>query len=286
MAFGSFLNVLSFRYDPNGNVFALDNLRGRSHCPHCKKNLEWFELIPLLSFLFQWGRCRGCRHKLSYQYPIIEFISGLIFVFVPLYLNSFYKISDVLFASFEAPRFYYGLALVWILAFLILLLITLIDLKHYLIPNELNLALIVLGLVLVVILSTNYVFVPFRDSFLKHYNLLFSPFKNVILNHSLGAFVGFVFFGALSFFSRGKAMGMGDVKLALASGLLLGFADIVLTMALAFIFGGAVGALFLFRKKKNLHDKLPFAPFFVLGVTLTFFFGFEIVDGYFNLFNL
>src|SRR5438876_921150 len=80
---GSFINVLSLRYDPDGRIFSKDILFGRSHCPHCKKNLSWYELIPLFSFLIQWGWCRSCRVRLSFQYPIVECISGLAVAFIP-----------------------------------------------------------------------------------------------------------------------------------------------------------------------------------------------------------
>lgn len=287
LAAGSFLNVVSLRYDPNRSVFALDAIGGRSNCPHCKKELAWFELIPVLSFLIQKRRCRSCKKRLSFQYPLVEILGGLIFLLAPLYLNSFYKVSSVSFSLFEAPRWYYGMVLIWIFAFLIWLLIAVIDLKHYLIPNELTFALGVLALVLLVLVVSQNKAIPlFRDSFLRHYTLLFSPFRNPITNHVLGALLSSLFFGALVFVSRGKAMGMGDVKLAFSAGLLFGSPDIFLAIAIAFIIGGAVGVFLLLRKKKTMGDKLPFAPFFVLGMAATFFFGFFIVKGYFALFNL
>ena len=79
IAIGSFLNVISIRYNPDKFLFSLKNLRGRSHCPHCKKTLRWYELAPLFSFLIQGGRCRGCATKISWQYSIVEFLTGLAF---------------------------------------------------------------------------------------------------------------------------------------------------------------------------------------------------------------
>lgn len=81
-------------------------------------------------------------------------------------------------------------------------------------------------------------------------------------------------------------MGMGDVKLAAASGLILSWPDMALAMILAFILGGALGAILLLTGKKTLHDKLPFAPIMILGMVLTFFFGFRILGGYFGLFDI
>jgi prepilin signal peptidase PulO-like enzyme (type II secretory pathway) len=287
LAAGSFINVLSLRYNPHLSVFDLKVIGGRSRCLYCKKELSVRELVPVFSFLWQKGKCARCGHKLSFQYPLVELVSGAIFVLVPIYLNAFYNLNPITFANFGAPRFYYGAVLIWIFAFLIWLLVALIDLRHYLIPNELNAALGGLGVALFLVLSINAEFLPtFRDSFLRHYDLIFSPWRNIILRHLFGAAAAGLFFAALSFLSRGKAMGVGDVKLAFASGLILGWPDVGLATALAFILGGIVGGFLLLLKKKTLRDRLPFAPIFVIGVVLTFFFGFQIIKGYFALFNL
>ncbi|MEK7640791.1 MAG: prepilin peptidase [Patescibacteria group bacterium] len=124
-AFGSFLNVLAMRYEEDGQIFRNDIIRGRSRCSNCRKILSWYELVPILSFALQRGKCRDCEHSLSWQYPFVEILSGLIFVLVPMY-------------------FYF--APVWILIFLTLLLITLIDLRLSIIPDRLNIFLGVLGL--------------------------------------------------------------------------------------------------------------------------------------------
>src|SRR3989344_7756580 len=76
---GSFLNVVALRWDHK-------NFGGRSKCPHCSNTLRWFNLIPVLSFIFQRGKCRNCGAKISYQYPIIEILTGLIFVTVPVWM--------------------------------------------------------------------------------------------------------------------------------------------------------------------------------------------------------
>ena len=76
---GSFLNVVALRWDKK-------DFGGRSRCPYCKKTLRWYELIPLASFLIQMGRCRNCQTKISYQYPLVEIFTGLIFVTLPLWV--------------------------------------------------------------------------------------------------------------------------------------------------------------------------------------------------------
>jgi leader peptidase (prepilin peptidase)/N-methyltransferase len=216
----------------------------------------------------------------------VELLTGGIFAGVPLYFNKFYGVIEPF--SFSAPlRSYYGFLILWILVLLTWLLISIIDHRHYLIPNGLNLTLGVLGiLILAVKVLPSTWLLPFHYSFLRHYELIFSPTQNVFVNHVLGALAGFLFFWILYKFGRGRAMGGGDVKLAAASGLILSWPDIALATIIAFILGGAWGAILLLFGKKTLHDKIPFAPIFILGMVLTVFLGFKIIQGYFSLFSI
>lgn len=288
LAFGSFFNVLILRYDPDKNVFSNSSISGRSHCPKCRTTLRWFELVPLFSFLIQKGRCRTCKTKISYQYPLIEALGGVIVAGVPLFLNSFYGVVNHAFFSFEVPYWYYGLVAVWVFVFCVFLLITAIDFRLFIIPNELT-ALLVLGGLALSGLSTfieKGMILPFRTSFLEQYILVFPAFANSIWNHALGAAVGFLFFFALSLVTRGRGIGFGDVKLAFALGLIFGWPDIAIITMLSFIIGGlwSVGLMLIGAKK--MKDRVPFAPFFVLGALLVFFFGAAIVKGYFGIFGL
>ncbi len=288
LAFGSFFNVLILRYDPDKNIFSFSRISGRSHCPNCKTTLQWFELVPLLSFLIQWGRCRTCNAKLSYQYPLVETLGGMIFAGVPLFLNFFYGVAHQAFFSFAAPYWYYGLVGAWIFVFSVFLLITAIDFRLFIIPNELT-ALLVFGGLAISGFSTfieKAMMMPFRTSFLEQYILVFPAFANSIWNHALGAAAGFVFFLMLSLITRGRGIGFGDVKLAFAIGLLFGWPDIAIVTMLSFIIGGlwSVGLMLIGAKK--MKDRVPFAPFFVLGALLVFFFGSAIVKGYFGVFGL
>lgn len=287
LAVGSFLNVVVSRFNPDGKLFDFKKLSGRSRCPHCSKKLTALELIPLASFFILCGKCGGCGARISWQYPVVEFISGVIFVAIPLFLNKFYGISNAVFFSLNSPFWYYLLVFVWILVFLAFLLMTAIDLKHYLIPDELNITLAVFGVIVLAILGVyGGGLAPFRESFLGHYALIFSPSHGVIANHLLGSAFGGLFFGLLFLISRGVGMGFGDVKLALASGFLFGWPDIGLAAMLAFILGGAFGFLLLVSKRKTMKDRVPFAPFFVFGFALTFFFGLQIFNAYFTFLNL
>lgn len=118
---GSFLNVVGLRWDLPRRGGAWSNFGGHSICPNCFKTLRWFELVPILSFLAQKGRCRNCMTKISYQYPLIELWTGLIFVTVPY---------------------------IFIPIFCIYIVITIYDLKHKIIPDPLVYSAIALSLLI------------------------------------------------------------------------------------------------------------------------------------------
>lgn len=286
LAIGSFLNVVILRYTPEKRVLG-KALGGRSHCPHCGHVLGAGELVPIVSFLLQRGKCRTCKHRLSFQYPIVEFGSAAIFAFFPLFLNSMYGMSTLLFLSAAAPFWYYAMVAAWICVLLAWIVIAAIDVRHYIIPNELNAFLFVLGIAITALLAAHQgqIF-PFRSSFLRNYTLLFSFSNDIVLNHVLGMVFGGAFFGLLVTLSRGRGMGLGDVKLMLASGLVLGWPDIGLAAALAFVLGGILGGGLILVKQRTMKDRMPFAPFLVVGFFLTVFLGFAIVQGYFGLFGL
>lgn len=283
-AIGSFLNVLILRYDPRRALFSARRLGGRSRCPNCGRTLGAAELVPVLSFIVQKGRCRGCGRRISLQYPAVELFSGLVFAGVPLFLNSFYGESSALFASLSLPVWYYCLVAAWTLAFVAWIAIAAIDLRHYVIPNELNLILLVIGAVVVFLLAEyGRALAPFHASFLAPYQLLFSPLRGVVANHFLGLAAGGGFFGFLVAVSRGRGMGLGDVKLAAAAGFLLGWPDIALATGLAFVLGGLLGLGFMIFRGKTMRDRIPFAPILIVGFALTVFYGAAIVSGYFQL---
>ena len=262
---GSFLNVVSFRYDSEKG-FQLTNLGGRSHCPHCGKTLSWYELVPVFSFIFQKGRCRACGTKLSWQYPLVELATGLIFL-LPLYLynpiipNSLFIIQSV----------------IWTLVFMIFLLIWTIDFRLYLIPDELN--------ILVVLLGAGRLLIDSPKSFLGPYALLFGLQENLWLNHLVGAAVGAGLVGLILLLSRGRGMGMGDLKLLAALGFFFGWPDILMIFMLASLIGAAVSLVLMALGRKNLKSIVPFAPFLILGAVATFFFSETLLANYFNFFG-
>lgn len=271
---GSFLLVVARRYDPDRFIFSRTVIGGRSRCDGCEKTLEFFELIPLFSFLFQLGKCRACRTRLSLQYPLVEILCGLIFVFVP----------RTLFAGSVLPLTvsqYAGIAS-WILVFLTLLLVTLIDLRLYIIPDEANIFLVILGIA--ILIAGVPPFGVLSGSFLGPYALIFGLREGIFVNRFIAVFSAALLFGGLVFVTRGKGMGMGDVKLAAALAVVLGWPDILLSIILAFIIGSFFGLAAILARRKSWKSALPFGPFLALGATLVFFCGEELVRGYFSLF--
>ncbi len=287
VAIGSFLNVFILRYGPDKPLFSFKRLLGRSKCMSCKKTLSPFELIPIVSFFFLRGRCKTCRTRISFQYPFVEFMSGAIFAGIPIFLNSFYHMANERFFLLASPWWYYILVAFWVTAFLALLVMFIIDLRHYIIPDELHFVFIAIaiGISAILFFAKDLIF-PFRESFLENYVLVFSPFLNIFLNKVLGCLIAGIFFIILFFISSGRGMGMGDVKLAFSLGLLFGWPDIGLAIMLAFISGGIWSSILFFVRAKTMKDRVPFAPFFVIGTTAVFLFGHGIIGWYFSLFGM
>lgn len=271
---GSFLNVVSLRYDEQKFLFARRVIGGRSHCPQCKKTLRWFELVPLLSFIIQRGKCRTCKAKISWQYPFVELTTGLLFLFVPFGISGFTL----------SPKFYILNSIFWMLTFSLLLLMSLIDLRLKLIPDEIAIALFVIGIMITAIGIP--MFSLTGGSFLGPYGVLLGMRGNIWFNHLFGGFaLGLAFF-VLSLSTGWRGMGLGDVKLIFALGFLFGWPDILLIAALAFVIGSIVGIFVLLTKRGTRKSTLPFGPFLALASLIIFFFGESIVRGYFSLFSI
>lgn len=250
---GSFLNVVAFRYSEEGALFNPVKWGGRSHCLFCSQPLKWYELIPVISFIIQEGRCMVCRRRLSWQYPLVELATGFTFL-LPVYFA--YLNSEPY--TLTPPPY----TLFWILIFLGFILIWAIDARLSVIPDEINFFLGALGLILVSFTGASW------------------------SNHLIGASVGLLLLGLIVFLSRGRGMGMGDVKLAAALGLIFGWPNIFVILALAFIFGAAAGITLMAFRKKGMKDAIPFGPFLILGSITVFFFGDFLIQNYFQLFSV
>lgn len=272
LAIGSFLNVIAVRYDQEKFILNRKTLGGRSACPKCGNKLNWFELVPLLSFTFLLGRCRNCKQRISLEYPLVELLSGLIFVLVPLGVDQFLTpINHTLLAS--------GYTLV----FITLLLISIIDIRIKIIPDEANIFLIILGIIIATLSAKE--FGPVSGSFLGPYGALFGLRDILWLNRVVALFFGVVFYGLLILITKGRGMGMGDLKFTAALGVVFGWPDIVIITGLSFIIGSLFSLPGLLSRKKGLKSFLPFGPFIAMASLVVFLWGEEIMRFYFSLFK-
>lgn len=284
LAIGSFLNVVALRYHPERGVFNFRSIRGRSMCPSCHATLRSYDLIPVLSFLLLRAKCRHCRHPISFRYPTVELATGLIFL-LPLYFNNHFGLAHLL-AQGGTLLWYYALIAIWTAALLIFLLIALIDIQLYIIPNGLNWALAALGLARAGFLYWFDKFDLTHGTFLGSYALLAGVRDNALVNAGVGALVGAGIFAIIIAATRGRGMGLGDLKLVAALGLLFGWPDIVLVTVFAFILGALYSVRLLLIGEKSLKDAVPFGPFIVVGATLVVFFGRDIAEWYFTFFQI
>ena len=247
---GSFINALVYRIQ-NDEDFLLK----RSHCPNCKHTLSPLELIPILSFLFLKGRCKNCNKKISLQYPLIELLSGILFV-IPY-----------LFSAFNLYLFFY-----YPLIFLLIIIFA-YDLKYYLIPDIFTYTAIIIGLG----------FNLFKDIKLGRNLFILESFSLQGILSGLGVAL---FFFILVFLSKEKWMGKGDIGLGFLLGLLLGWPKVVVGFFLAFFVGSVVGIILVLFQKKGMKAKIPFGPFLVLGTIIGMFWGTTLLNWYLNLFLL
>lgn len=284
LAVGSFLNVVIFRYFPEDSFFCnLKKCSGRSKCMACDKKLRWYELIPIVSFFAQWGRCRGCGAKISWQYPLVELGGGLAFL-LPFYFKTILGLNS-LFIPF--PAYFLVFSAIWVSIFLIFILIWVIDREFGIIPDELNIFLAILGVLLIAENNFYGFFSQFGGgSFIGGFSILFGFRQNIWFNHLGAALLALLLIGLIVFITRGKGMGVGDLKFAGALGLIFGWPDIIFVLVFSFVLGSLFGICLLIKKLKGLKDSVSFGPFLVLGALTVFFFGPNILSAYFKLFNL
>lgn len=257
---GSFLNVVVLRYESE------TALTGRSRCPRCGRTLTWYELVPIFSYLMQWGKCRGCTERISPQYPLVEFATGIIFALVFLVniitVPTPYNLSPITYAQLILELCMWSL----------LVVITVYDIRTKLIPNVFSYSFSTLALFASILttLTTNH----FSLTTLLAGPLLFLPFY------------------LLWEVSDGTWMGLGDAKLALGIGWFLGLEAGGSAILVSFWFGAAVSLALMalqrvqayFSNLKSgtsnltLKSEIPFGPFMVLGTLYVYIFGWSILS--------
>lgn len=240
---GSFLNVVILRLNTKRS------LRGRSSCLSCQKGLLWYELVPIVSFFTLRGRCKSCKTKISIQYPLVEFATGLIFAAL------FFKFQDIFFINTLIFLFAY---VYYAFLFSLLIVIATYDFRHKIIPDTLSFVFGIFSFVGLFYFSNNYGF------------LNFYPHLPSVLDFSSGLLLASPF-ALFWLISKGAWMGLGDAKLALGVGWLLSFFMALSALVVAFWSGAVVGLiLVIFSKKYGMKSEIPFAPYLVFGAFVAF----------------
>ena len=256
---GSFLNAAALRV-----VAGEQFLRGRSACPHCRKSLRWFELIPLFSFLALRGRCRRCRELISPRYFLVELGMG---AYVVALANYF------IFSAPGVPPFpfisaYFGAGAPYFNAFVYLAVgalatvIFLIDYDTKLIAvSPLRLA----ALVGVALLAA--------ESLVGSGGTVPQIFSSLPFSQFLLALAAALFFGLAWLVTRGQGMGLGDAELAGALALFLPYPGAIIMLLAAFWIGAAWGLGLMLFAGYGRKSRIPFGPFIILGFAVALFWG-------------
>ncbi|MCB9072969.1 MAG: prepilin peptidase [Bdellovibrionaceae bacterium] len=222
LIFGSFANVLILRIPQEQSIVP------RSHCPKCSHSIGWQDNIPILSWLWLKGKCRHCRTKISFRYPLIELMSGVLFVSIfHQYGFSYYTFELLIFA-------YFAFVAAWI------------DVDHMILPDVFTLGGCVIGLV-------GAMLNPERNFYDALFGLLLGG----------GFFFLIAYVGELIY--KREAMGGGDIKLLAWIGSVLGLNSIMYTVAVSAFIGVFFGLVRLVLFRKSLRDPVPYGPFLVIA---------------------
>ena len=228
---GSFSNVCIYRLPENQGIIA-----GRSFCPSCKNKIQWFDNIPILSFVLLKGKCRHCKNIISLQYLIVELISSV---------------------SFVTIYYFFGLTFTTLLLLILnvfFIIIFFIDLKHFIIPNVLTFPLMIIG-------------------FIKSFdpNLNKAIFPNYI-NSLIGGFVGYSIIWLIIYFykkiRKKEGMGLGDAKLMAAIGFWFGWVSIPIVIFISSFVALIFAVPSLIKKSLQMSSEIPFGPYIIIGCVL------------------
>ena len=234
LAIGSFLNVVIDRL-PKGKSI----IRGRSYCDFCRHTLAWYDLIPVLSFIVLGRKCHYCQKSISWQYPIVEFITAILFIIIFASINRFIDVSS-----------YLTILIFHLVVISGLIVIFFTDLKYRIIPDQIVLVLTVVTL---------------------FYHLLNR--SHVWSNYLLSGLIMSAFLLMLLLITRGRGMGLGDVKFAFLMGLILGFPSIIIAFYLSFLTGALFSLILILSGKKTIKATIPFGPFLAVATIVSLFYG-------------
>ncbi len=238
---GSFANVCIHRLPKNESVVS-----PASHCPSCGRPIRFWDNIPLISYLVLRGRCRACGVPISPRYPAVEALNGFL-----------YLLAALRFGGTPATFFYF----IFITAMVV---ITFIDYDFQIIPDEITLPGIPIGL-------------------LAGWLILPDPFYRLaglgLTGSLIGAATGFLLYYSIAFLSRG-GMGGGDIKMMAMVGAVLGWKGVLLTTFLASLTGSAAGLYLVVFKGKGRKSRVPFGPFLAAGAVVSLLTGQDVIFWY------
>lgn len=252
---GSFLNVCIYRLPREESI-----VYPGSHCTSCKKSISFYHNIPILSYIFLGGRCSHCNSKISFGYPLVEILSGLLFV------ATLWKFGMIL------DTFFYLLFISG------LIVITFVDLKHMIIPNVITYPGILVG-ILYNALTTNWqnsleLVSNFSFGFQNFFELLNEvPILDSLFGVILGGGILLLIAYTYEIIRKRQGMGMGDVKLLALIGAFLGWQGVFFVIFLSSILGSIVGLSIIITRKGDLKYALSFGPFLSIAAIIYIFTG-------------
>lgn len=253
---GSFINCLIWR------LHKKETILGRSYCPKCRKQIAWYDNIPLVSFIILKGKCRQCGKKISWQYPMVELAVGILFV-IAFLLNYESKIMNYGFAVFDFSIILDSLFIIHVLRYwfviAIMVVIFIFDLRWYLILDIVTLPACVVIFLLNLGLGVSW--------------------QNMLISGIIGS--SFFLFQFLV--SKGKWIGGGDIRLGLLMGITLGWPMILAALVLAYMIGSIISIALLASGKKSWGSQIPLGIFLSTATIIILFWGEFILNWYVNL---
>lgn len=264
LAVGSFLNALIWRLHTGESI-----LRGHSYCPSCKHVLGAINLIPIVSFIIQKGKCRYCGKKISWQYPIVEFITAILFVVAYIIIFNFSarggsalggQFSN--FNKFSIFNFQILNLLRWWFFIAAMIVIFVYDLKYSLILNK----------VIYPVAAVAFFTSPLIYSEIAWWRSMATAV--------IAAVIGSGFFLLQYLLSKGKWIGGGDIKMGFLMGLILGIKGLLVALFFSYVLGALVGVGLVAAGKKTMKSQIPFGTFLAVGTIIAMFWGEEIVKWY------
>ena len=242
---GSFLNVVIYRL-PRQVSF----ITKRSRCLSCGKKLQFFDLIPILSWISLKGKCRYCRNKISFRYPLVEFLTSLLFLLI--FKFSYFNINSL--------QNILVLISGWILISYLIIL-TFIDIDHMILPNNITFSGSIVGLVMITI----------NDLIVDNNGI--NNFSEHLKAYFFGLIGIYLFSLIMMWIFKKPALGGGDTKLFAMSGAWLGLAGLEVTIALSFLIGGIFSLIAFTFKFIKKGDYIPFGPFICFSTFMVWLLG-------------